>query len=145
MKQEDVLKQLTTPIGAPAFPRGPFRFNNRDYLNILHRTDINALRAVVPEPLEIDDPLVRWEIMRMPDTSALGDYTECGQVIQVRFDQEKGEYLHAMYLARLELYAHALAPMADFPVREIVGVSHILTDLTLARAKPCYDYLARAG
>jgi hypothetical protein len=71
MKREDVLKQLTTPIGAPAYPRGPFRFNNREYLNILYRTDMDALRAVVPEPLEIDEPLVRWEIMRMPDTAGL--------------------------------------------------------------------------
>ena len=248
MKHEEVLRQLTTPIGAPAYPRGPFRFNNREYLNILYRTDIDALRAVVPEPLEIDEPLVRWEIMRMPDTAGLGDYTECGQVIQVRFGQEKGEYLHSMYLdnlpglvsgreisaypkvlgkprlyvdsdtlvgtldygtlrvatatmgykhrpmdlekakaeicvptfmlkilwtydspnpkgepricellrteitditvkgawtgpARLELFAHALAPQADFPVREIIGCSHILTDLTLARAKRCHDYL----
>ena len=52
MKREQVLNQLTTPIGAPAFPRGPFRFTNREYLNILYRTDIDALRAVVPEPLE---------------------------------------------------------------------------------------------
>ena len=184
----------------------------------------------------------------MPDASGLGDYTECGQAIQVRFGQEMGEYLHAMYVdnlpalasgreisaypkvigkprlyvdsdtlvgtldygslrvatatmgykhramdleaakrdicvptfmlkilwtyegpkpggepricellrteiteisvkgawtgpARLQLFAHALAPMADFPVREIVGARHILTDLTLARAKRCYDYL----
>ena len=58
MKQEGVLRQLTTPIGAPAYPRGPFHFNNREYLNILYRTDMDALRAVVPEPLEIDEPLV---------------------------------------------------------------------------------------
>ena len=101
MKREEVLRQLTTPIGAPAYPRGPFRFNNREYLNILYRTDVDALRAVVPEPLEIDEPLVRWEIMRMPDTAGLGDYTECGQVIQVRLGQEKGEYLHSMYLDNL--------------------------------------------
>ena len=81
MKREQVLNQLTTPIGAPAFPRGPYRFTNREYLNITYRTDIDALRAVVPEPLEIDDPLVRFEVMRMPDTSGLGDYTECGQAI----------------------------------------------------------------
>jgi acetoacetate decarboxylase len=43
--------------------------------------------------------------------------------------------------ARLQLFAHALAPQADFPVREIIGCSHILTDLTLARAKRCHDYL----
>jgi acetoacetate decarboxylase len=34
--------------------------------------------------------------------------------------------------------------MADFPVREIVGASHIMTDLTLARAKRCHDYLDNA-
>ena len=42
MKREQVLNQLTTPIGAPAFPRGPFRFTNREYLNILYRTDIDG-------------------------------------------------------------------------------------------------------
>lgn len=251
MKQQDVLKQLTTPIGSPAYPRGPYRFTSREYLNILYRTDLDALRAVVPEPLEIDDPLVRFEIMRMPDTSGLGDYTECGQAVQVRFGEEKGEYLHAMYLdnlpalasgrevsaypkklgsprlytdsdtlvgtldygslrvatatmgykhramdheqakaeicvpifmlkilwnydspkpggearicellrtqitnitvkgawigpARLQLFAHALAPLADFPVREIVAASHILTDLTLSPARRIHDYLDNA-
>ena len=44
--------------------------------------------------------------------------------------------------ARLELFAHALAPLADLPVREIVSASHILTDLTLAPVKPVHDYLA---
>ena len=42
------------------------------------------------------------------------------------------------------LFEHALAPMADFPVREIVSASHIVTDLTLARAKRCHDYLENA-
>jgi len=186
-----------------------------------------------------------------PDTTGLGSYTECGQAVQVRFGQEKGEYLHSMYLdnlpalasgreisaypkvfgsprlyvdsdtlvgtldygslrvatatmgykhrpldlekakaevcvptfmlkilwtyespkpagepricellrteitditvkgawtgpARLDLVAHALAPMADFPVREIVSCSHILTDLTLARARRCHNYLDNA-
>ena len=45
--------------------------------------------------------------------------------------------------ARLQLFAHVLAPMADLPVREIVSASHILTDLTLAPVKPVHDYLAR--
>ena len=33
--------------------------------------------------------------------------------------------------ARLQLFEHVLAPMADFPVREIVAASHILADLSL--------------
>lgn len=244
MKIEELFKQVSTPLGAPAFPRGPYRFHNREYLNITYRTDAEALRRVVPEPLEIDDPLVRFEVMRMPDTTGLGNYTECGQAVVVRLGQEKGEYLHAMYVdnhpaiasgrevsafpkklgapklfvdsdtlvgtldygslriaqatmgykhqplavedakaeicvptfmlklmrgydrqmricelvrtqiqdieirfafkgpARLQLFEHVLAPMADFPVREIVAASHILADLSLTPPTVVHDYLA---
>ena len=31
MKREDLLRQVTTPIGAPAFARGPRTFYNREY------------------------------------------------------------------------------------------------------------------
>lgn len=244
MKIADILQQSSTPLGAPAFPRGPYRFHNREYLNITYRTDLEALRRVVPEPLEIDEPLVRFELMRMPDTTGLGNYTECGQAIQVRFGQERGEYLQAMYVdshpaiasgrevsafpkklgapklfvdsdtlvgtldygslrvavatmgykhlsmtdeeareeicvptfmlklmlgydrkpricelvrtqisnvevlgswrgpARLQLFEHVLAPLADLPVREVVAASHLLADLSLAPAKVVHDYLA---
>ena len=46
--------------------------------------------------------------------------------------------------ARLQLNAHVLAPLADLPVLEIVAVSHILTDLTLAPVNPVHDYLEAA-
>ncbi|MBU8917469.1 acetoacetate decarboxylase [Bacillus sp. FJAT-29953] len=247
MKLEEVAKQISTPLDAPAFPRGPYRFNNREYLNIVYRTDIEALRKVVPEPLEIDEPLVKFEVIRMPDVTGLGSYTECGQVIQVNYNGEKGDYVHCMYVdnhpaiaagrevgaypkklgkpslyidsdtlvgtldygtlrvatatmgykhqqidleaareeickpyymlklirgqngkpricelvrgeikditikgawsspARLQLFAHALAPLADFPVLEIVSASHILTDLSLPRTEVVHDYLAEAS
>jgi len=245
MNIEELLKQYSTPLGAPAFPRGPYRFNNREYLNITYRTDAAALRKIVPEPLEIEDPLVRFEIMRMPDTTGLGNYTECGQAIVVKLGEERGEYMHAMYVdshpaiasgrevsaypkklgaprlytdsdtlvgtldygtlriavatmgykhqpmtaedakaeicvpifmlklmqgyerkpricelvrmqissvevkgawrgpARLQLFEHVLAPMADLPVREIVAASHIVADLSLASPVVVHDYLAR--
>src|SRR3712207_9585832 len=54
MRIEDVRRQTSTPLGAPAFPKGPYKFRNREYLNILYRTDRAALEAIVPEPLEID-------------------------------------------------------------------------------------------
>ncbi len=244
MRIEDVRKQASTPLDAPAFPKGPYRFRNREYLNILYRTDRAALEAVVPEPLEVDEPLVRFEVMRMPDVTGLGDYTESGQVIQVRYEGEPADYVHAMYLdnhpaiasgrersafpkklgspelyvdgdtlvgtldygtlrvatatmgykhrpldpeaareeitaptymlkiipdyaggpricelvrtqivnidvlgawtgpARLQLFQHALAPMADLPVLEVVSCSHILTDLSLSPAEVVFDYLA---
>ena len=43
--------------------------------------------------------------------------------------------------ARLQLFEHVLAPLADLPVREIISATHILTDLTLSPATVIYDYL----
>ncbi len=98
MRREEVLKQASTPLDAPAFPKGPFRFRNREYLNILYRTDREALEAVVPEPLEVDEPLVRFEVMSMPDVSGLGAYTESGQVLRVRYQGEPADYVLGMYV-----------------------------------------------
>lgn len=235
-----------TPLSAPAFPAVQPRFFDREYLNIVYRTDPEALRAVVPQPLRIDEPLVRFEVMKMNDVTGYGPYTEAGQAVQVIFDGERGEYLHAMYLdsfaatasgrevsaypkvmgaprlyadngalvgtldygtlrvatatmgykhheldhrtaeaeitvptfmlktipdydgslrvqelvrteitdvvvkaaytgpARLQLFQHVLAPLADLPVLEVVSASHVITDLTLAPAKPVHNYLEEA-
>jgi acetoacetate decarboxylase len=86
------------PLTNPAYPRGPYRFYNREFLVITYRTDLDALQAVVPEPLEVDEPIVKYEFIRMPDSTGFGDYTESGQVIPVRFNGQKGAYVHAMYL-----------------------------------------------
>jgi acetoacetate decarboxylase len=242
---EDVRRQVATPLGAPAFPGGPaYRFTDREYLNIVYRTDPEAMRAVVPEPLTVGDPLVKFEVMKMPDVSGLGSFTESGQVLRVEYEGEPADYLHAMYVdslasiasgreisaypkklgapslyvdsdtlvgtldygtlrvatatmgykhrplaedearaeitaptfalkiipgydrkprvlelvrsqitditikeawkgpARLQLFEHVLAPLADLPVREIVSASHIRVDLTLGRFAPAFDYLA---
>ena len=42
----------------------------------------------------------------------------------------------------LVLFQHALAPMADLPVLEVISASHILTDLNLSPAQVVFDYLA---
>lgn len=245
MRIDEVRRQQTTPLGGGAYPGGkPYRFTGREYLNILYRTDLEAVERVVPEPLTVGDPLVKFEVMRMPDVTGLGSFTESGQVLKVEHEGEPADYLHAMYVdsvasitsgreisafpkkggspalyvdgdtlvgtldygtlrvatatmgfkhavmseedakaeigqptyglkmlpgydrrprvlelarsqitditirgawsgpARLQLFEHVLAPLADLPVREIVSASHILTDLTLGRAKMVFDYLA---
>jgi acetoacetate decarboxylase len=243
VKASEVARRLATPLTAPAWAPVRSRFTDREYLNIVYRTDPEALRAAVPEPLEFDEPLVRFEVMKMGDSTSYGPYTESGQVIPVRFGEERGEYLHAMYLdnvgatvagreisaypkstgsprlfadtgalvgtldygtqrvatatmgykhyamdleeakaeltlptymvkivpgydgkprvaelvrtqitditvkaawtrpARLQLFQHVLAPLADLPVLEVVSASHIVTDLTLAGIQPVFDYL----
>jgi acetoacetate decarboxylase len=99
MKIDDVRNTaFAMPLTNPAYPRGPYRFYNREFIVITYRTDRAALEAVVPEPLEIDEPIVKYEFIRMPDSTGFGDYTETGQVIPVRYKGEAGAYVHAMYL-----------------------------------------------
>src|SRR6202790_3756728 len=86
------------PLTNPAFPPGPYRFVDREYLIVTYRPDPEALRAVVPAPLEIGEPLVKYEFIRMPDSTGFGDYSESGQVIPVRFKGHQGSYTHAMFL-----------------------------------------------
>jgi acetoacetate decarboxylase len=63
------------PYKNPAFPKGPYRFVNREYFIVTYRTDYERLRAVVPEPLHVDpaNPLVMWEVIRMPNSTGFGD------------------------------------------------------------------------
>lgn len=234
------------PLASPAYPSSACHFVDREFLIITYRTDAETLRRLVPEPLAIDmaNPLVKYEFIRMPDSSGFGDYTESGQVIPVSLEGRKGAYIHSMYLdahaptaagreiwgfpkkmakpslsidhdallgelyygktlvasgsmgfkyqeldeaemqtlleapnfllksiphvdgsprilelveyhcedvivkgawtgpAALQLFAHALAPVAELPVLEVVSAQHILADLTLGPGRVVHDYLA---
>ena len=244
MKQSDVrAKAFAMPLTSPAYPPGPYRFVNREFLIITYRTDPEVLRRVVPEPLTIAEPLVKFEFIRMPDSTGFGDYTESGQVIPVLFNGRNGGYSHCMFLndhppiaggrelwgfpkklanptlkaeidelvgtldygpvrvatatmgykhkeadpaaikaalaapnyllkiiphvdgtpricelveyyledielkgawtgpAALSLTPHALAPVAELPVLEVVSAVHILSDITLGLGKVVHDYL----
>lgn len=246
MKEEQVRsKAFAMPLTSPAFPIGPYRFVDREFLIITYRTDPELLRAVVPEPLKIKEPLVHYEFIRMADSTGFGDYTESGQVIPVEFNGQAGGYTLAMYLddhppiaggrelwgfpkklasptlhvntdhllgtldygkvrvatgtmgykhrtldiakeqqrlagpnfllkiiphvdgtarvcelvryylqdiqmkgawsgpASLELAHHALAPVAELPVLEVVEARHIIADLTLGLGEVVHDYLAQ--
>ena len=91
-------KAFAMPLTNPSYPRGPYRFVNREYLIVSYRTDGDALRAVVPEPLQFTDPIVKYEFIRMPDSTGFGNYTESGQVIPVTYNGVAGGYVHSMYL-----------------------------------------------
>jgi acetoacetate decarboxylase len=245
MKEDEVRSRaFAMPLTNPAYPIGPYRFYHREYLIITYRTDPKKLREVVPEPLQVDEPLVKYEFIRMPDSTGFGDYTESGQVIPVSFKGREGGYTHCMFLndhppiaggrelwgfpkklaepklkaeidtlvgelyfgplriavgtmgykhkaadliavkatleapnfllkiiphvdgkpriceiveyrlididlkgawtgpAELTLFSHALAPLAELPVLEVVSGTHILADLTLDLGKVVHDYLA---
>jgi acetoacetate decarboxylase len=103
--RNDVLRLMSTPVNAPAYSRGRYVFTNREYLTITYRTDPEALRRVVPEPLTVEGPLVRFEVIRMPDVTGLGDYTEAGQLVSVQHEGERGEFNLAMYVDNLPAIA----------------------------------------
>ncbi|WP_109477206.1 acetoacetate decarboxylase [Paraburkholderia sp. C35] len=238
------------PFHNPAYPRPPFRFCHREYFIISYETDMDALRAVVPAPLQPENALVHYEFIRMPDSSGFGDYTESGQVISVRdMEGRLANYTHSMYLddegpiaggreiwgfpkklahptlsvdgndtllgtldygtqrvatgtmgykhrvldieterakladtpnyllkviphvdgtarvcelvrfflrdvtvrgawsgpAALDLHPHALAPVAELPVKRVAGARHVIADLTLDIGEVAFDYLAPAS
>lgn len=99
MRKEDVLKLPSMPAAGPSYPAGPYRFINREYMIITYETDAQAIRAQLPEPLEpLDDSLVHYEWIKMPDSSGFGSYTETGLVIPCRFEGQEVNFVSQMYL-----------------------------------------------
>jgi acetoacetate decarboxylase len=54
MKIEDILLQPSMPIAGPSYPRGPYRFIDREYFIVVYESDPEAIREAVPEPLVPD-------------------------------------------------------------------------------------------
>jgi acetoacetate decarboxylase len=98
MNKKQVVKQFCSPIASPAYGEPPFRFLNREYLIISYETDMELLRRLIPEPLEVENPIVNFEVINMPDCTGLGGYTESGQVIPAIFQGLPVNYVHLMYL-----------------------------------------------
>jgi len=102
MNIEEIKKNaFAMPFTSPSALKIDYKFKNREYLIIAYETDIEALKAVVPEPLKVTSNIVKFEFMKMPDAYGFGSFTEAGQVIDVEFEGKKGTYSHAMYLDNL--------------------------------------------
>lgn len=99
MNLVDVLNLPSMPVASPSYPRGPYRFIDREYLIITYETDPEAIRAALPEPLEPDGSnTVLYEFIRMPDSAGFGDYTESGVVIPAQYKGEHLNFTAQMYL-----------------------------------------------
>ncbi len=99
MRIEQILNQPSMPIASPSYPRGPYRFIDREYFIVTYESDPEAIREAVPEPLEPDNShTVLYEFIRMPDSSGFGDYTESGIVIPCRYQGETVNFTAQMYL-----------------------------------------------
>ena len=99
MTEQEVLDSaFAMPLTSPAYPRPPYRFVDREFVIVTYRTDPAALARLVPAPLKVAGDLVKYEFIKMPDSSGFGSYVESGQVIPVTLNGEPGSYTHAMYL-----------------------------------------------
>lgn len=246
MNENDVLRNaFAMPMYNLSYPAGPYHFIDREYLIISYRTDPALLEAVIPAPLKLAEPVVKFEFINMPNSTGFGHYCESGIVIPVTHNGVAGGYVHAMYLndqppiaagrelwgfpkkwaepelqvhkdtlmgtleysdfriatgtmgfkhkpldtakvlasmsapnyllkiiphvdgspriceivkycltditikgawsgpGALDLHPHALAPVADFPILEILSAVHIVADLTLPLGEVVHDYLAQ--
>lgn len=87
------------PLTKPAYPPWAlpvYQSRIRDY-NLPHRW--RRARAGGTEHLQPVDDLMKYEFIRMPDTTGFGDYTESGQVIPVVLNGVLGNYTRSMYLS----------------------------------------------
>ena len=99
MKEQDILNVSSMPIASPSYPRGPYRFIDREYLIISYESDPEAIREALPEPLEPDGSnTVLYEFIKMPDSAGFGDYTESGVVIPALYKGEHVNFTAQMYL-----------------------------------------------
>jgi acetoacetate decarboxylase len=98
MKKEDVKALASMPLQSPTFPRGPYRFFDRQYLVIGYRTDPDAIRAHLPEPLEVVGDTVSVQWLDLPDGEGFGAYSATAQVIPCSFKGERCNFVSQMYV-----------------------------------------------
>ncbi len=99
MLDTSILELSSMPIASPSYPRGPYRFIDREYMIITYESDPDAIRAALPAPMVPDGSnTVLYEFIRMPDSAGFGDYTESGVVIPALLNGEHVNFTAQMYL-----------------------------------------------
>ncbi len=98
MTRDEILACSSMPLASPSYPRGPYRFVDREYLLIRYETDPDILREFLPEPLEPDGNSVFFEWMKMPDSTGFGDYEESGCGISALYNGTPCNFSVMMYL-----------------------------------------------
>ena len=91
---------FSTPLDAPMIPRFPFAFRDVEILTLTYRTDPQAIRALLPEPLEPTGHAVMIHFYRMPDTDWLGPYQEVNVMVGAELPGvEAGSYSPYLFLS----------------------------------------------
>ena len=86
------------PLQSPTYPRGPYRFFNRQYMVISYKTDADAIREALPEPLMPAGDTVSVQWLDLPDGEGFGAYTATAQIIPCTFKGEACNFVSQMYV-----------------------------------------------
>ena len=57
--------------------------------------------SIVPEPLKVVNPVVKFQFVNMPDAYGFGNYSLVSQLIEVEHEGVIGTYAYAVYLDNL--------------------------------------------
>lgn len=99
MKLDEIIQFSAMPAASPSYPRGPYRFIDREFFIVTYESDPELIKEAVPEPLQPDGSnTVLYEFIKMPDSSGFGNYCESGVVIPCIYNGEKVNYTAQMYL-----------------------------------------------
>jgi acetoacetate decarboxylase len=103
---DEVRRAYSTPIDNPLVPPFPITFRNVEILTVVYRTRPEAIRAVLPEPLEPASDYAVVHIYRMNDAEWFGRYHESAVQVECRLPahlsltgrEERGAYSPYLYL-----------------------------------------------
>ena len=98
MKKSEVMQLPSMPLQSPTYPRGPYRFFNRQYMVISYKTDADAMREALPEPLMPAGDTVSVQWLDLPDGEGFGAYTATAQIIPCTFKGEACNFVSQMYV-----------------------------------------------
>ncbi|MBI5879917.1 MAG: acetoacetate decarboxylase family protein [Chloroflexi bacterium] len=84
MDLPDVESVFETPFDNPLVPRLPIQYRNCEILTAFYRTNAEAARRLVPEPLELTGEVVIVHLYHANDTDWFGHYDESAVQIPVR-------------------------------------------------------------
>ena len=98
MKKSEVLALPSMPLQSPTYPRGPYKFFDRQYMIISYKTDAAAIREALPEPLQPAGDTVSVQWLDLPDGEGFGAYSAVVQSIPCTFNGEPCNFISQMYV-----------------------------------------------
>lgn len=99
MKSRSPQNAWSTPWDAPLVPSFPFTFRNVEILTLSYTSDRDAIRALLPPPLEPIGEQVVIHIYNMNDVEWLGKYGECNVMVGAEIPRKaRGGYSPYLFL-----------------------------------------------